>query len=110
MVGDLVSGVAPAERTEDLLWGGREGQVNVGDVAAGTCADFLSAFPCALSPLATQRVHFPLVRPPSPPPPFSDDSTRLSRILGMAFPAAAESELSHFTDRTVVRVVLSLRA
>lgn len=42
--------------------------MNVGDVAAGTCADFLSAFPCALSPLATQRVHFPLVRPPSPPP------------------------------------------
>lgn len=47
------------------------------------------------------RLHFPLVLSFSP---FMYDSARLSRILGMCFLAGAESELSHFTDGTVVRV------
>lgn len=38
---------------------------------------------------------------------LSYDSTRLSRILGMYFLAAAESELSHFADRTMLRVPVS---
>lgn len=78
--------------------------MNVGVVTVGTCADFLNAFFPVRSLHSLLSVYtFPWFVPLLPP--SSDDSTRLSRILGMAFPAAAESELSHFTDRTVARVV-----
>lgn len=67
-----------------------------------TYADFLKAFPWAPPP----PLHCIYAASPHPHsfPPFTYESPRLSRILGMGVLAAAESELSHFTDRTVVRV------
>lgn len=80
------------------------GQVSM---SVQTYADFLKAFPWA-PPLPLHCIY---AASPHPHffPPFTYESPRLSRILGMGVLAAAESELSHFTDRTVVRVSICLR-
>lgn len=86
----------------DALWEGRYALLGQVSMSVQTYADFLKAFPWAL-PLPLHCIY---AASPHPHffPPFTYESPRLSRILGMGVLAAAESELSHFTDRTVVRV------
>lgn len=66
-------------------------------------AGSLQAFPRAACLFPSLRIYFSLGLSFSP---FICDLARLSRIFGMCFLAAAESQLSHFTDGTVVRACI----
>lgn len=88
--------------------GGREGILN-GTGAVGVCdrvslCCFPTDFSLCMCAHFCLHIHFPLVFFP-----LSCDSARLSRMLGMYFLAVAESELSHFTDRTKVGVDILLK-